>query len=139
MRRCVLLTSCVAICFAAICFAADPERDAAAVITELAASLTARNAEDSLAAFDRAIPGYDKLRANVAALVRQAETQSYIEIVKNEGDEHVRSIEMTWELRIQREGDATASRREARVTCKLEKQGKRWRIVGIEPVGFIAP
>src|SRR5438067_8291892 len=114
---------------AAMCFAADPAGDAAAVITELAASLTAGNAQAFIAAFDRGMPGYDKLRENVTALARQGETQSYIEIVKNEGDDKSRAIEMTWELRIQREGDATASRREARVTCKLEKQGKRWRIV----------
>src|SRR5437879_3398982 len=129
----------LAISVAAICFAADSAGDAAAVITELAASLTAGNAQEFLAAFDRGMPGYDKLRENVAALVRQGETQSYIEIVKNEGDDKARTIEMTWELRIQRDGDATASRREARVTCKLEKQGKRWRIVGMEPAEFLAP
>ena len=129
MRRlAVLLIS------AAICCAADAGRDAAAVISNLAASLTAGNAQEFLAAFDRAMPGYDKLRANVTALVRQGEIQSYIDIVKNEGDDRARTIEMTWELRVQREGDAIASRREARVTCKLEKQEKKWRIVGMEPV-----
>jgi hypothetical protein len=132
IRRFLLLSSL------AICFAADAGRDAAAVISELAASLTAGNAQEFLAIFDRAMPEYEKLRANVTALVRVGETQSYIDIVKNEGDDRTRTIEMTWELRIRRDGDAVASRREAGVTCKLEKQGKRWRIVGMTPVEWLA-
>ena len=71
MTRRVLLVS-----FLAICFGADAGSDAAAVISELAASLTAGNAQEFLAAFDRAMPGYDKLRANVTALVQVGETQS---------------------------------------------------------------
>jgi hypothetical protein len=134
MRRCVVL-----LISAAICFAADAGRDAAAVISNLAASLTAGNAQEFLSAFDRAMPGYEKLRANVTALVRAGETQSYIDIVKNEGDDRARTIEMAWELRVQREGDTAPSRREARVTCKLEKQGKKWRIVGMEPVEWLGP
>ena len=121
-----------------LCFAADPAGESAAVITELAASLTARNAQEFLAAFDRNMPGYDKLRANVTALVSQAETQSYVDIVKNEGDDKARTLEITWELRVQREGDAIASaRREVRITCKMEKQGKRWRIVVFDPLDFL--
>jgi hypothetical protein len=134
MKRCVVL-----LISAAICFAVDAERDAAAVISNLAASLTAGNAQEFLSAFDRAMPGYDKLRANVTALVRVGETQSYIDIARNEGDDRARTIEMTWELRVQREGEAVASRRETRITCKLEKQGKKWRITGMEPVEWLGP
>ncbi|SRR5712692_8887327 len=133
-RRVLFVISVVA-----MAFGADPAGDAAAVITELAASLTAGNAQEFMAAFDRGMPGYDKLRDNVTALVRSGETQSYIEIVKNEGDDKVRTIDMSWELRVKREGDATASRREAQVRCKLEKQGKRWKIVEMAPVEFLGP
>src|SRR5690242_19336523 len=80
-RRALLLAS------VAVCFAADPARDSAAVIAGLAASLTAGNAQEFIAAFDRAMPGYDKLRANIAALVQVGETQSYVDVVKNEGDD----------------------------------------------------
>src|SRR5882724_1379515 len=134
MKRLAVLLIC-----AATCFAADAAGEASAVISELAASLTAGNAQEFLAAFDRAMPGYDKLRANVTALVQVGETQSYVEIVKNEGDDRARTIEMTWELRVQREGEAVASRRETRVTCKLEKQGKKWRNTGMQPVEWLGP
>jgi hypothetical protein len=122
----------------AVCLAADPAREAGDIIRELAASLTAGNAQEFLRHFDPAMPGYEKLSANITALARQGETQSYVEIVKNEGDDQSRTMELTWELRLQREGDATATARpEARVTCKLRRQGKQWRIVSFTPVDFL--
>jgi hypothetical protein len=120
--------------------AADPARDSASVITGLAASLTAGNVQEFIAPFDPAMPGLDRLRAGVAALAAQGETQSFIELTRNEGDERTRTLELTWELRILRTGDATiSSRREVHVTCKLELRGKRWRIVTFEPIDFLIP
>jgi hypothetical protein len=120
--------------------AADPARDSASVITGLAASLTAGNVQEFMAPFDPAMPGLDRLRAGVAALATQGETQSFIELTKNEGDEHARTLELTWELRILRTGDATiSSRREVTVTCKLELRGKRWRIIAFQPIDFLIP
>src|SRR5262245_58122190 len=89
----------------ALCFAADPAGEAAAVISELAAALAARDAQEFLARFDPKFPEREKLAANVAALVAaQADTQSYLDIVSNEGDDRTRSLELTWELRVQRSG-----------------------------------
>jgi hypothetical protein len=120
--------------------AADPARDSAAVITGLAASLTAGNVQEFMAPFDPAMPGIDLLRAGVAALAAQGETQSFIELTRNEGDDRARTIELSWELRILRTGDATiSSRREVHVTCKLELRGKRWHVVAFEPINFLAP
>jgi hypothetical protein len=124
----------------ALCFAAGPAQEAAGAVTEMVGSLTAGNVQQFMAAFDPALPGYQKLRENVDALVRQGETQSYVDILKNEGDEKSRTLELTWELRIQHAGDATASaRREVQVTAKLQKQGKGWRIVALDPIAFLAP
>jgi hypothetical protein len=82
----------------------------------------------------------EEIRAGVAALIAQGETQSYVEIVKNEGDGQSRTVEATWELRVKREGDATPStRREARITFKLEFRGKRWKIVEFSPTDFFRP
>jgi hypothetical protein len=120
--------------------AADPARDSASVITGLAASLTAGNAQEFMAPFDPALPGLDRLRVGVSALVAQGETESFLEISKNEGNEQARTLELSWELRILRSGDATiSSRRQVQVTCKLELRGKRWRIVAFEPIDFLIP
>jgi hypothetical protein len=133
---CALLVLQFACCTAR---AADPAAGASAVITELAASLTAGNVQMFMASFDPSCPGYAELRNAVQALASQGETQSYVEVVKNEGDDRARTLEATWELRIRRESEATPVRREARVTCKMEIRGKRWRIVSFAPVDFLTP
>ena len=126
--------------FVALCFAADPSHESADVITQLAAALTADNAQEFLASFDRKMAGYDELRANVNALLQQADVQSYVEIATNEGDDKARDLEIAWTLRIQRTGDATAlPERDAHIKCRLEKQGKNWRITAWDGVAFFAP
>jgi hypothetical protein len=135
------LRYCIVLLFLAIIAqGAEPARDAAAVITSLTAALTAGNVQEFLAPFDPAVAGYDRLRVGVAALAAQGETQSFVEVTKNEGSDHVRTVEANWELRIRREGDATpSSRREVHVVCKLELRGKRWRIMEFTPVDFLVP
>jgi hypothetical protein len=123
----------------AICLAADPARDSADVITGLAAALTAGNDQEFMAPFDRGMTGYNQLQANVRALILQAETQSYLDIAVNEGDEKARRLEILWTLRTQRTGDPTAQpERTERLHCRMEMQGKRWRIVAFDGAGFFA-
>ena len=119
--------------------AADPAQEVVDLITSAAASLSAGNAAAFLAAFDRAMPGYETLRANITALERQAEVQSSIDLVENEGDDRRRSLELDWILRIRREQEATPGRRQQRVKCRVEKSGKKWRIIALEPLEFFAP
>ncbi len=129
-----------ALLFALPALAADPARQAAGVLTELAAALTAGNVQEFMAPFDRSFPQYERLRANVTALTAQAATESYLDVVSNQGDAARRTLEADWELRVQRPGDATlSSRRQVRVACTLEWRGKRWRIVQFQPVDFLAP
>ena len=73
------------------------------------------------------------------AISRQAEVQSSIEVVENEGDDRRRSLELDWILRIRREQEATPGRRQQRVKCRVEKSGKKWRIIALEPLEFFAP
>lgn len=136
IRRLFLLAAI----FALPALSADPARDAAGVFTELAAALTAGNAQEFMAPFDRSFPDYGRLRDNVRALVELGETQSYLDVVANEGDATRRTLEVDWELRIRRTMDATISaRRQVRVACTLVLRGKRWVVVQFKPVDFLAP
>jgi hypothetical protein len=113
--------------------AADPAREAASVVTEIAASLTAANLQMFLAPFDPSLPDYERLRAGVGALMAQGDTQSYLEVTSNEGDAQARTLEVDWELR------SATIRRQVHVTCKVELKNKRWRIVGFTPIDFLMP
>ena len=93
-----------------------------------------------LGSFDPKMPDYDTLRANVTALIAQADLQSTLEPVRNEGDDRARDIDVDWQLRItDLSTGITSTRRQGIVKCRVEKQGRKWRIVAIEPLSFFSP
>jgi hypothetical protein len=133
-RRMLFLTPLAA------CLAADPAQEVLDLVTGMAASLSAGNAKAFLAAFDPAMPGYEKLRANVTALVAQVDVESFVDVASDEGDAQRRYIELNWRMRLKRNSDATASPpRDRRIKCSVEKQGRKWRITSLDAVEFFAP
>jgi hypothetical protein len=119
---------------------ADSADEVWELLSSVASDLSAGHVDEFLRAFDPAMPGYADLRNSVTALLGQAEVQSSVELVSNEGDERRRKLEVDWLLRIV--GHAEVSGRTSRqevVKFGCEKQGKRWRIVSMEPLAFFAP
>ena len=109
------------------------------LIGSLASSLTNGSGDDFLRVFDRSMPGFEQLRTNVNALISQADVQSSIDPVSNEGDDQKRTVEVDWLMRMTGHDSVSAAvKREERVKCRFEKQGKRWRIVMLEPLSFFA-
>ena len=130
----------VMLALAACCRAGDPAREVLDLVADAAGALSAGNVSLFMKAFDPAMAGYATLRENVTALIAQGEVQSEIEPLEGEGDERRRVDTFQWTLRWKRgENSASFARREQVVTCKAEKQGGKWRIVGLEPIAFFAP
>ena len=120
--------------------AADAGREVLELVADAAGSLSAGDAAGFLRAFDRNMPGYAKLRENVAGLVALGEVQSSIDPLEDAGDERKRMVQFQWTLRILRGQAATASvRREQVVKCTVEKVSGKWRVTELEPVDFFAP
>ncbi len=106
----------------------------------MASALSEANAIAFMNAFDPAMPGYEALRASVTALLREAEVQSSIELVEEQGDDRSRAVELDWLVHIvDRQDGAVAERRQQRVKCRVEKSGRKWRIASLEPLQFFAP
>jgi murein L,D-transpeptidase YcbB/YkuD len=119
---------------------ADAAREVWDLLAAAASALSEGNAAAFMDCFDPKMPGYESLRADVAALVLEAEPRSSIEMVTNRGDGQTRALEADWLLDIvQRQGSMGSTRREERVKVRAAKAGKRWRIVAFEPAGFFAP
>jgi hypothetical protein len=118
----------------------DEEREIWDLLTRAAAALSQGNLTEFLDTFDRSMAGYQRLAANVAALLGQYEVQSSIELLRDEVSGEARMVELDWFLQLeeQRDGGAVTRRRE-RVHCRLEKRGKKWKIIAIEPLVFFAP
>jgi hypothetical protein len=132
----------------AVCLAADPAQEVLDLFTSLAASLSANNASEFMSAFDRRMPGYEKLQGYVNALVGPKlpddtfliNTENYVDVVSDEGDAQHRTVELNWRMRIKHKIDGTAQvSREQKLKCTLEKSGKKWKIVAMEPIEYFKP
>ena len=124
----------------AVCLAADPEKESNDLIMTAATELSAGRADGFLGAFDPAMPGFQKLRGDVAALTSQANLECSIEVVSNEGDEAVRNLTLDWILHLgSKDNNPGSARRQKTVKCQVRKNGKKWRIVSFEPLDLFAP
>ena len=119
---------------------ADSAADAWQAIADAASALSSGSAPEFLAAFDSAMPGFEILRRNVTALVQQNDLQSGIEPVTNEGSGEARALELDWQLQLtSHEEPPRVVQRHETVKCRLEKRGRKWRIVSFEPAALFAP
>ena len=134
-RRTALFTLCAASAIAAV-----PAQEVWDVVTVMAAALGTGDAGEFLAMCDPGTPGYALLRANVTALVAQADVESGIDPVQNTGDDRARQIVVDWQLQlVDRSALQRVTRRREAVTCALAKRRGKWKVISIEPVAFFAP
>jgi len=134
-RRKALLTVAVA---PLLC--ADEAQDVRDFFGQLESALSEGNADQFMKGFDRSMPGYDKLAANVEALVQQQDVQSSIEVLNDDGTDSARMLELDWFLQfVQPKQGGDVVRRRVEVHCTLVKQGKRWRITSLEPLSLFTP
>jgi hypothetical protein len=119
---------------------ADSAQQVWDLLASMASALSEANAIVFMNAFDPAMPGYEALRAGVTALLREAEVQSSIELVEEQGDDRNRAVELDWLVHIvDRQDGAVAERRQERVKCRVEKSGTKWRIASFVPLQLFAP
>lgn len=120
--------------------AADSAEDAWEVVIAMASALGRGADGEFLAVCEPALPGYEALRANVAALVAAADVESAIDPVKNTGGGAARDLEVDWLMSlVDRGGLGRVTRRRQVVKCRMEKRGRRWKVVSLEPAAFFAP
>lgn len=122
-----------ALFLAAALFAQTP----AAVLDLLrtaAQALAEGDARRFLEQFDPAMARYDALARNVALLVASQTAESSIEVIREEGGERRRTMELDWLLRA---GAAPPKRQVVKVT--VERRGRAWKITALDPVEFFAP
>ena len=135
--RCLLLVGLAA----ALRAPAQVPADVLTTLTDAAAALANDDASSFLDQFDRNLPGFAALRTNVEGLLGASQVISTIEPLSNQGDDRQQSVELDWLLAIN-DKDRAGVRKETRraiVKCRLEHQGRRWKIVALEPADFFRP
>lgn len=81
--------------------------------------------------FDPAMPGYAELRADVKELVTRGGVGSAIEIATESGDDTRRSMELDWTLEF-----TDQAQRRSLIKCTIQKKGKKWEFIALEPIDF---
>jgi hypothetical protein len=112
---------------------AETPKDVVDFLQSAAEALADQDANGFLDHFDRNMPGYSTLRDEAAALAN-TDVESTIEFVSDEGDDKRRELRLDWLLRV----NGGRPRHEL-VECRMEKQGKKWKITRLRPVEFFAP
>jgi hypothetical protein len=119
--------------------APPPGRQAWDTLFGFATALQNEDAAPGMEQFDRAMPGFQELKSAVNALWTQRQIEPAIELLGNEGDDTHRTLQVDWTLNLKNPADPVDSfRREQSVTCRVDKQGKGWRIVGFTPANLFA-
>jgi hypothetical protein len=101
------------------------------VLSDLASALGEGNPAAAMATFDRNMPGYEALSANIYALTNQAQLTCVIDPIEKNGEE----IEADWFLMIRsKEESGPTERRQVKVKINLILTPKGWRIKNITPI-----
>ena len=130
----------IALCIFATTAYADPQAEVLDLINSMTAALSDDNVPGFMAAFDRSMHGYDKLKVQIAAMLEQGDVESDVEPIKNEGDPAQRSLDLDWYLVIRSSApNGPSIQRRQIVHCELRKEKKHWRIVTLSPLEFFAP
>jgi len=132
--------ACVVLHIFALSLRGDAHAEVIDLFNSMLAALSDDNVPGFMAAFDRDMPDYDKLKAQITALVDEADIGSDVEPLKNEGDDTHRSVDLDWYLVIRSSvANGPSVQRRQIVHCELRKEKKHWKIVAISPLTFFAP
>ena len=110
------------------------------LFTKIATALSDGDPGIFIDALDPSMPGRDDFRRQLVALTDLADVTNSIEIYSDTGDDTHRTEQLDWFMElVDRSPSHTVERRREVVTFKLERKGKKWKILSIEPRTLFAP
>jgi Fe-S-cluster formation regulator IscX/YfhJ len=120
--------------------AADAQQQIFDLFTKIASALSDDDPAMFIEAVDPGMPNFQDFRRDVVALTDLADVTNSIEVLSDSGDDTHRAEELDWFLEIVGKSDPhPLERRREVVKFRLERKGKKWKIVSIEPLHFFAP
>jgi hypothetical protein len=123
-----------------VAFAADATQQVFDLFTNIASALADDNISIFVEAVDPNMPHFYDFRAGLAALVGVANVTSSVEVISDTGDDTHRTEELDWLMHMANKTDSqTLEERHKSVKFRLERKGKKWKIVSIDPLDFFAP
>jgi hypothetical protein len=116
----------------AVAARAEPPKEVIQVVSDAAEALANNDANVFLDLIDSRMPGYESLSAEIHYMVgAEDEIDSAVEIVSSSGGDQKYELELDWVLKFGME-----SPKRALVKCRIERQGRKWKITSLAPVEF---
>jgi len=137
-RRCFLVAMGGAA--AGMAYAADAQQQVFDLFAKIAGALSDNDVAMFVEAVDPAMQHFQEFRSDITALTDLADLTNSIEVLSDTGDDTHRAEELDWFLEIVNKSQShTVERRREVVKFRLERKGKKWKIVSIEPFHFFGP
>ena len=113
-------------------------------VSKLASYLSDGEPVGALEAFDKKMPGYSAVAADIQAMAAQSEVLCSIDVVQDkeaaDDSSSVHHLDLDWYMMLKSRADeGLVERRRQRVAVTLEKEGRGWRITAISPEQILAP
>ena len=107
-----------------------------AVVTAFASGLSEGNADAAIGQLEMSVPVMGKLASQVRAMIANGEISALVDPLEwIDGPAVV--LDWFFELKSEEVAGGVVRKRE-RVTCRFQKNGKRWKIVALEPESFFS-
>ncbi len=119
--------------------AAQPvPQDVLHILSDAVEALVNDNPSGFMDLFDPKMSGYSVLREEIEGLLNANDVSATIDIVSDKGDEYKRLLELDWLLVIGEKNSSSGHKETRRqvLTCSIERHGKQWKIVALEPLAF---
>jgi len=121
-------------------FAAGAQQQVFDLFSKIASALSDDDPAMFVEAVDPGMPHFEDFRRDVVALTDLATVANSIELLSDTGDDTHRAEELDWFLEIVGKSDPhPVERRREVVKFRLERKGKKWKIVSIDPLHFFGP
>ncbi len=118
---------------------ADEKAAVADFLGDVAADLSSGNAPGFMKRFDREMPGYGKLEAEVSALVKLADVSSSAQVLEMKTADDSVLVTVDWFIELKPHGqDLSNERRRELLEVRLKRAGKSWKILTLQPQTLFA-
>jgi len=120
--------------------AADAQQQVFDLFSKIASALSDDDPAMFIEAVDPGMPNFQDFRRELVALTDLAAITNSIEVLSDTGDDTHRAEELDWFMEIVNKADPhPLERRREVVKFSLERKGKKWKILSIDPVHFFGP
>jgi|GEM_PF-1228008 len=117
----------------------DRAADMRSEIGQVATALTAGNPAEAIAPFDKSFANYQKLRDDFEGLTNAFQLVNEVDVVDERDTENETELTLNWTITMTDPATNYTESRSAELSVRLARNGRKWKIVDLSPIGLFNP